>query len=527
MGIFDGLFGLNADPSALPDDDAQKRAMLGLLAQPQMTGLLGYNGQPPEGRSVATGAPTPDGSAIRTMMTDADYAQPATSPVAPKQLPSANGGGAPSPTPGVGYNSVGQMVVNTPADAKNAGGFDWSKALSGIYGAGGPGDGLVAFGTGLMSKRGIGAGLAAGAENMQRQQLVTQQTDALRAKTALAQQQLTQKGAGQNATFDYLVSKGKDPDQARAAVLAAAGGNDKVLSDMLKDEKDKVGTFTGSDNKVYSYDKSNPSSGATAIPGQADSGYRLADGRPASAARPGDVIYGPDGKPSILSPNGTSVAIDQKGETAESAKIGEGKGAIVNDVMKMGASAPRKIEALNTIQDAMNAGGGKISTGPFAAKALEAKQAIKDAFGIDLGGIPETEVASKTGFGLAAEASRAISNRGGTQAEFLKGLQNVPGIFLSPEGNQAMISILKQQAQQEQQLGIHAYNHKPGENWLQKEHDFYESNPIMSPFTGQPMGKSDVDLLKSKAAPAGNGGGGNASNNGTRRTRSGLSYSVD
>ena len=524
MGIFDSLFGGNVDPSAMPDDEAQKRMMLGLLAQPQMTGLLGYGTQPPEGRSVAKNAPTPDGDAMRSMMTDADYAQPTSAPGSPMQLPSAQGQLGPNgvtPPPGAAFDGAGKLIVPSPSSTPTAATDAGLNAKIGLFG-----DLATSFGTGLLSKRGFGAGIAAGSENFQKQQLLNQQTDALKAKTALAQQQLVQKGAGTNATYDYLISKGKDADQSKAAVLAAAGGNDKPLSDMLKDET-KPHFFTGADGLTRAADPDDPSKPAVLIPGQPTDGYRLADGRPATEAKPGDIIYDGKGKPSILSPAGTSVAIDQKGETAESAKIGEGKGKIVNDVMQMGAIAPRKIEALNTIQDAMNAGGGKISTGPFAAKALEAKQAIKDAFGIDLGGIPETEVASKTGFGLAAEASRAISNRGGTQAEFLKGLQNVPGIFLSPEGNQAMISILKQQATQEQQLGIQAYNHKPGENWLQKERDFYEANPIMSPFTGQPMGKSDVDLLRSKAAANANGSGGNAGSNGARRTRGGISYSVE
>lgn len=104
-------------------------------------------------------------------------------------------------------------------------GFDIEGGLKNIYGQGGPGDPLIALGTGLLARRNVGEGLAQGFQNIQANQLLQQQrdTEALRKRQIEAQ-----------------IAKSSQPDYG----VATVGG------------------------QLVSYDKNNPNSGVNALPNQ-------------------------------------------------------------------------------------------------------------------------------------------------------------------------------------------------------------------------------------------------------------------
>ena len=90
-----------------------------------------------------------------------------------------------------------------------------------------------------------------------------------------------------------------------------------------------------------------------------------------------------------------------------------------------------------------------------------------------------SEVISKLAYPLGAELSRTINSRGGTQAEFMRGLQSVPSLLVSNTGRTFLTSIVRQQAQQDQQLSVLAdkWNPKTDGPWSEVKSKFYEDHP--------------------------------------------------
>lgn len=203
-----------------------------------------------------------------------------------------------------------------------------------------------------------------------------------------------------------------------------------------------------------------------------------------------------------------NTSVDTRAETEQSKAIGKAKGEVQADDIKAGAHAGNKLRQLATLDEANKSGGDDISSGPLGKAILSGKQGLSELTGIDLKGVPESEVIQKVGFGLATNMVKAITNRP-SQMEFGKALENVPGLLMSKQGRVAMTSILTQDARAEQELGRLANKHKDiadGPAWQDVKDKYYEEHPLISPFTGKPFGEADVKMLTSQqgaaAAPA-------------------------
>lgn len=159
-----------------------------------------------------------------------------------------------------------------------------------------------------------------------------------------------------------------------------------------------------------------------------------------------------------------------------------------------GRNANKRIELLDTVGDALKAGEGKITTGPFAETALKIKQAASSAFGIDIPGQTAAEIATKTGLELAIQTAKQIGTRI-TQMEIQLALQNNPGVLLGPKGSLFMVDLGKQMARQDIALARLASKVKDPRDWPGMVEEFYEKNPLKSPFTGKPLGKEDAAIL--------------------------------
>lgn len=327
----------------------------------------------------------------------------------------------------------------------------------------------------------------------------------------------------QNGKLDELLTSLAKPN---TETVKTAAGHSVLIN---KNTGDQIGGDIGGDtpdnttNKVVTYADGtigviNPSTGepigkpvgpANAAPSSASSPEKIKIAQDATTNwqqygypdpnDPANTKWWGDFNSRLMTGSG-GVTINNGGEKAEDAALGTARGALRADFAKQYAPAQSKLDSLNTIATALAAGNGSMYTGPFADSVLKGKEAISGAFGVSLDGTAPTEVAQKTGFALTTAAVKAISSRP-TQMEFMKGLENQPGIFLSQAGNGAMINILKQQAESEKQLAIMA-NDKPqqGENWLKTVDSYYKSHPLMSPFDpSRPMSQSDVDYLKQQA----------------------------
>jgi hypothetical protein len=155
-----------------------------------------------------------------------------------------------------------------------------SNLIGSIYGAGGPGDALIALG---LSNRTGGASIQA-LNSMNANRVATQ-------NAALKQLALARQVQGQNATVDWLVNnKGIPRDQATQIVQAQVGGITKPLEDAVRTQTDTT------DIKNYEYWLKNkpdnvPDPGFaawTAAQKEAERGPRI--------AHPGDVLYSSKGK---------------------------------------------------------------------------------------------------------------------------------------------------------------------------------------------------------------------------------------
>lgn len=179
---------------------------------------------------------------------------------------------------------------------------------------------------------------------------------------------------------------------------------------------------------------------------------------------------------------------------AQAEKIGEETGGAVGKsagdaIAQGGKPAQMALNELNTIQDSLSFGGRGVSSGPWADRVVKLKETL-NGLGLDSSwvqnGLPESEVITKLNSQLASAASRQMTARP-TQFEFKTWLQNNPGMLTSKEGTMALISIMKQNYQQDVGLGQVAHGITPATNWDGVVSDFYKTHPLISPFTGKPM----------------------------------------
>jgi hypothetical protein len=330
---------------------------------------------------------------------------------------------------------------------------------------------------------------------------------ASQANVALKQLDYANKLRASNSSYQYLISKGVDPTTAQAATEQAAVGNTEPLKTLFQqysgpDKYHYTTDAAGNPIAVNQYDPKDvtpigPQTGKpelTDVPvGYNDEGQPLFQKGYVSKGQP----IGPSGEGAQLigQPYTKTPQVVMQQESAQQREIGEAKGKAVGGAITAGLSAPKTIEAVDIIDEATKAGKGNVSSGPFAQRLLASKEALGSALGIDLKGVPEAEVIAKTSYPLAAALSRSINSRGGTQAEFLKGLQSVPSLLVSDTGRTMLTSIIRQQAQQDQQLGklADSYNPKTDGPWSNVVERFYNEHPLKSPFADRPLDQSDVE----------------------------------
>ncbi len=204
----------------------------------------------------------------------------------------------------------------------------------------------------------------------------------------------------------------------------------------------------------------------------------------------------PEQKNAIAS--GLPNPVELKAHEAQATEVNKAIGTDIADYIKAARPAQQRIQMLNSVGNALKAGEGNITTGPFAETVLKAKQGISSAFGIDLAGVPESEVAQKTGLQLATLAVKEITNRP-TQFEFKTAMENNPGLLLSPKGSGFMIDIMKQSARQQIDLAKLAQKKENWGDWQGVVDNYYATHPLISPLTGRPLGVKDVEELQKSA----------------------------
>ena len=177
------------------------------------------------------------------------------------------------------------------------------------------------------------------------------------------------------------------------------------------------------------------------------------------------------------------------GETKAVGAVGEARGKRVAEVIEAGGKPARDtLNDLNAIQDAVRQGGDNIKYGPGAEFWLKAKQVLNNIYPQQ--GLAEADTIVKMNARLAAAAAKSMTARP-SQLEFKTFVANNPGIMNSKAGTIALLDILKQSTQQQINLGREAMRASP-DQWQDIEDNFYQKNPLISPFTGQPLGQQQT-----------------------------------
>lgn len=191
-------------------------------------------------------------------------------------------------------------------------------------------------------------------------------------------------------------------------------------------------------------------------------------------------------------------------EKAISGETGKAIGGQIAEYIDQGRTAQKRIQQLDVMRDALERGNGNFTTGPFANLALKSKQAIGSLFGFDVNGTSEAEVIQKMGYGFATQAVKEISQRP-SQLEFIKGMENNPGLLLSPKGSLMMMDILRQSARQDAQLAKLLSRPENHRNYQDVVDAFYNDpkNALVSPFDkSRKLGLKDLEVLKAQPQQA-------------------------
>lgn len=163
-----------------------------------------------------------------------------------------------------------------------------------------------------------------------------------------------------------------------------------------------------------------------------------------------------------------------------------------------GMSAQQRRQVYQVLNDAYASGG--VSGGPIGQKILEGKQLLNQVLGLNLEGLPESEVIKKTSGKLAQEAAAGLR---GTNLEFSAALGRSPGLEMSNTGSRYMLHILNQENNRDERWALSGQGIAP-ENYASERSKFYNSNPITSPFTGKPLdakaSEEDMQRLRGDTA---------------------------
>jgi hypothetical protein len=178
-----------------------------------------------------------------------------------------------------------------------------------------------------------------------------------------------------------------------------------------------------------------------------------------------------------------------------------GRAKIQTEAMEAGSKAPQTLQNLLTMRDAYDQ--GTLSGGSLAEHWLSARNAISEALGIDQKDLTASNIVEKLTTGLANNATRELSSRAAVQ-EVIMNLRASPGLRVNNESAVYLLDLLRQQEQQKIALGQLAAHTDSPKEFLAKQKEFYEQNPLVSPFTGKPIvnkdqSKEEIDAIVARS----------------------------
>ena len=392
--------------------------------------------------------------------------------VNPPQPPIRPFGALPTPEadmPAVGaVPTAGTMPAPAAPAAAESSGFSIGDIFRNIHSSGAD-DTLIGLGTGLMSTRGFGNGLAAGFQNAQKYGAQRSATDLARAELALKTGKLAREAQGQNATAQAIATKlGIPLDQAQGFA-----SNPTFVSDFLKGQYGASEGFARGADGTLKYVPGGPQDPNTIRQQTAAKEPSLerveaqasAQSRGAAAGKPDDTFsfvpeaervslglpagsYQKDSKGKILPVNPTGQTINMGGEKAQDATVGKGYGEYQLEMATKGRNAGSTLNTLALMEQAMKAPGfysGVGGEGVKKANQLLGALGVKDANAAKGAEVFDALSNKVVLDGLGGSLGPGVSN---TDRDYIA--RTAPTLTQSEQGNRDLIGIARSLAQRQQ-----------------------------------------------------------------------------
>lgn len=215
----------------------------------------------------------------------------------------------------------------------------------------------------------------------------------------------------------------------------------------------------------------------------------------------------PAAAPAGVSPRLKQMAADAQQIEAEGARVKAGAGGegevILKDVTRA-AAAPETLKGLGIMRNTIQSVGDKMTFGPTAKFSNEARRVISNyAPGlVDEKALAGADAIEKLNLGLAGNLSQQL---GLNPSDIFRSVASVPGNEKSKEGTLALISMMEQQARNDQYVGTTLYQQNRGNlaGYQQARANYYSSHPIINPITGNPI---EIDAKKAQETQGTQGG---------------------
>lgn len=406
-------------------------------------------------------------------------------------------GDAPAPAP---------AATSAPAQAGTPG---LDKFLNGL---GASSDILIGIGTGLLSTKGFGQGLASGIKSGVALQNSTAATDLARAKQAVEQQKLARETQSITANAGLVKRAYPGISDEQAAALAANASNVQEALKIIRDGNHG----RENDPAVIRMKAQAQAEGAAA--GKPDETYTLvAEEERAQLGLPAGS-YQKDSKGKISPVNPTGTTINMGAEKAQDAKVGQGYGDYQLDLASKGRNAGATLNTLALMEQAMNTPGfysGVGGEGVKRANQFLSALGVKDAKAASAQEVFDALSNKVVLDGLGGSLGPGISN---TDRDYIG--RTAPTLASTPEGNRALIGVARALAQRQQEVAKLARDYAAKNSgrldggFDQVLDDFAAQNPLF------PQARASATASAPQEPPQG-------APQGTRRAPDGFWYAPD
>ena len=366
------------------------------------------------------------------------------------------------------------------------------------------GDLLIGLGTGLMSTRGFGPGLAAGLQYAQKSEKDQAVTDLAKAEFGLKQQKAAQEQRALTGNAQYVMGKipGISADQA-----VTLGSNSTFMNELFKGilpPTELYKQYTDTNGNIWNQ---NARTGQATVALKADEDKTVTpvseDDRVKLGLPAGSYQKDANGKISPINPTGTT--INMGAEKAQDATVGKAYGDLQVDLSTKGRNAASTLNTLSLMEQAMKTPGfysGVGGEGVKRANQALAALGVKDAKAASAAEVFDALSNKVVLDGLGGSLGAGISN---TDRDYIA--RTAPTLAQSEAGNRDLIGVARALAQRQQAVSklareyAGAHGGRLDSGFDQQLEDFAAQNPLFP--QAQASSTASAPQEPPQGAPAG------------------------